>query len=41
LTEEEQEIKQKLQTKYFGDATEKQILVKAMVEAGEISREDA
>lgn len=41
LTEEEQEIKQKLQTKYFGDATEKQILVKAMVEAGEISKEDA
>lgn len=41
LTEEEQAIKQKLQTKYFGDATEKQILVKAMVEAGEISKEDA
>lgn len=41
LTEEEQAIKQKLQTKYFGDATEKQILVKAMVEAGEITKEDA
>lgn len=41
LTEEEQQIKQKIQTKYFGDATEKQILVKAMVEAGEISKEDA
>ena len=41
LTAEEQEIKQKIQTKYFGDATEKQILVKAMVEAGEISKEEA
>ena len=41
LTEEEQAIKQKLQTKYFGDATEKQILVKAMVEAGEISKQEA
>lgn len=41
LNEEEQQIKQNLQTKYFGDATEKQVLVKAMVEAGEISREDA
>ena len=41
LTEEEQEIKQKIQTKYFGDATEKQILVKAMVEAGEITKEEA
>ena len=41
LTEEEQAIKQKLQTKYFGDATEKQVLVKGMVESGEISKEDA
>ena len=41
LTEEEQAIKQNLQTKYFGDATEKQILVKGMVEAGEIRKEDA
>lgn len=41
LTEEEQVIKQNLQTKYFGDATEKQILVKGMVEAGEIRKEDA
>ena len=41
LTKEEQEIKQKIQTKYFGDATEKQILVKAMVEAGEITKEEA
>ena len=41
LTPEEQEIKQKLQTKYFGDATEKQILVKGMIESGEISKEEA
>lgn len=41
LNEEEQNIKQNLQTKYFGDATEKQILVKGMVEAGEITREEA
>lgn len=41
LTEKEQAIKQNLQTKYFGDATEKQILVKGMVEAGEIRKEDA
>ena len=41
LTEKEQVIKQNLQTKYFGDATEKQILVKGMVEAGEIRKEDA
>ena len=41
LTEEEQRIKQNLQTKYFGDATEKQILVKGMVEAGELSKEEA
>lgn len=41
LTEEEQVIKQQLQTKYFGDATEKQILVKAMVETGELSKEEA
>lgn len=41
LNEEEQAIKQQLQTKYFGDATEKQILVKGMVEAGEISKEEA
>ena len=41
LTEEEQKIKQQLQTKYFGDATEKQVLVKAMVETGELSKEEA
>ncbi|MDV3427435.1 MAG: hypothetical protein LIR50_10275 [Bacillota bacterium] len=31
LTFEEEEIKQKLIKKYFGDATEKQILVQGMV----------
>ena len=41
LSPEEQTIKQNLQTKYFGDATEKQILVKAMVEEGEITSEEA
>lgn len=41
LNEEEQNIKQQLQTKYFGDATEKQILVKGMVESGEITKEEA
>lgn len=41
LTEEEQKIKSQLQTKYFGDVTEKQILVKGMVEVGEISKEEA
>lgn len=41
LTEEEQEIKQKLISKYFGDVSEKQVIVKAMVETGEISKEEA
>ena len=41
LTKEEQIIKQQLQIKYFGDTTEKQILVKAMVETGELSKEEA
>ena len=41
LTEEEQKIKKEIQTKYFGDTTEKQVFVKAMVEAGEISKEEA
>ena len=41
LSEEEKKIKEDLQIKYFGDTTEKQILVKAMIEAGEISKEEA
>lgn len=41
LTPEEEQIKKELQYKYFGDTTDKQIFVKAMVEKGEIKREDA
>ncbi len=41
LTPEEEEIKKKLMKKYFGDATEKQILIQGMVEAGEVKKEDA
>lgn len=41
LTEEEEEIKQNLIQKYFGNVSEKQVIVKAMVESGEISKEDA
>ena len=41
LTSEEEEIKQKLIQKYFGNVSEKQVIVKAMVESGEISKEEA
>lgn len=41
LTKEEEQIKQDLLKKYFGNATEKQVIVKAMVEAGEIQKEEA
>lgn len=41
LTPEEEEIKQKLIQKYFGNVSEKQIIVKAMVESGEITKEEA
>lgn len=41
LTPEEEQIKQKLMKKYFGDATQKQVLVQGMVEAGEIKKEEA
>lgn len=41
LTDAEEEIKAGLIKKYFGDASEKQILVNGMVEAGEISKEEA
>lgn len=41
LTEEEEKVKKELQTKYFGDATEKQIMVNAMYEAGEIDEKEA
>lgn len=41
LTPEEEEIKQKLILKYFGNVSEKQVIVKAMVESGEISKDEA
>lgn len=41
LTPEEEEVKQKLIQKYFGNVSEKQVIVKAMVESGEISKEEA
>jgi len=41
LTEEEEKIKGLLIKKYFGDATEKQIIVQGMIEAGEITKEEA
>lgn len=41
LTEEEERQKEFLIKKYFGDATEKQIIVQGMVEAGEITKEQA
>lgn len=41
LNEAEKKEKNKLLTKYFGNATEKQLLVKAMVQAGEITSEEA
>lgn len=41
LTAEEEKIKKELIRKYFGDTTEKQIIVKGMVETGEIKKEEA
>lgn len=41
LTKEEQDIKTFLIKKYFGDASEKQIIVQAMVDSGEITQEEA
>jgi len=41
LTDDEIAIRNKLIKKYFGDATEKQLLVKQMVQDGELKREDA
>lgn len=41
LTEEEEKIKQDLMIKYYGNTTEKNLLVKGMVAAGEISKEEA
>lgn len=41
FTEEEERIKEDLMKKYFGKASEKQVIVEAMVMAGEIRKEDA
>ena len=41
LTPEEEQIKNKLIKKYFGNTTQKQIFVQAMVEEGEITKEQA
>lgn len=41
FTDEEQAIKENLTKKYFGDASEKQIIVAGMVESGEINKEEA
>lgn len=41
FTAEEQEIKQRLMKKYFATNEEKDILIREMVEAGEISKEEA
>ena len=41
LTKEEEEIKNKLVKKYFGDTTDKQIFVQGMVDNGEITKEQA
>lgn len=41
FTEEEEKIKEDLMQKYFGSVAEKTIIVKAMVEMGEIKKEQA
>lgn len=41
LTENEEKVKERIIKKYFGDASEKQIIVEAMVQAGEIGKEQA
>lgn len=41
LTKEEEEIKDKLIKKYFGNTTEKQVFVQGMVDNGEITKEQA
>ena len=41
LTKEEEEVKNKLIKKYFGNTTDKQIFVQAMVDEGEITKEEA
>lgn len=41
FTKEEEEIKDNLLKKYFGNTTEKQIIVQEMIDANEIKEEDA
>lgn len=41
LNEEEQKVKNDLLKKYFGNTTEKQLMVEAMVKAGEITEAEA
>lgn len=41
FSEEEEEIKKRLITKYFGDTTEKQLLVQDMIDEGEITEAEA
>ena len=41
FTQEEQKIKENLMKKYFGSVAEKTVIVKAMVEMGEIKKEQA
>lgn len=41
LTPQEQEVKENIIKKYYGDITEKAIIVKGMVEVGEIKKEEA
>lgn len=41
FNEEEELVKDRLIKKYFGDVTEKTVIVNAMVEAGEIRKEEA
>lgn len=41
LTEEEQAIKEKLLKKYYGNTTEKQLIVKKMVDDGELKETEA
>lgn len=41
LTDEEEKVKKELLKKYFGDSDEKHAIVQAMVERGEIKKEEA
>ena len=41
FTPEEEEVKNQLLKKYFGDASEKTVLVQSMIESGELAEKDA